>query len=295
MGTGRVLPAAKKPTGFCFTGRWLERRHLTQTGDRDDDSSRESADCGYLSGDSTPLLIAKDRRTGVVFAAAVSVKGGGAPLAARQLAKCIDGLGCSEATFKTAPENRRPREYDQCWLLWKKLHLLVVPPARVSWRGRCTMVLGGRWRLSGRKFGTPLAGFGERVWLREPPREKVNKFTQDASRPGGSGSASAHVATSWWTLTAGFAVSDPSPRISHRGQVDGTAKPVPPLSVWRGRGCWSSLQQVQITSPEEAVSEAKGFSFSHWTSVTALVVGRSPVVAVHSGTLKSAEFGRRES
>ena len=31
-------------------------------------------------------------------------------------------------------------------------------------------------RLKRRKFGTPLAGFGERVWLREPPLEKVNKF-----------------------------------------------------------------------------------------------------------------------
>ena len=31
-------------------------------------------------------------------------------------------------------------------------------------------------RLNGRKFGTPLAGFGERVWLRDPALERVNKF-----------------------------------------------------------------------------------------------------------------------
>ena len=31
-------------------------------------------------------------------------------------------------------------------------------------------------RLKGRKFGTPLAGFGERVWLRDPILERVNKF-----------------------------------------------------------------------------------------------------------------------
>ena len=31
-------------------------------------------------------------------------------------------------------------------------------------------------RLKGRRFGTPLAGFGQRVWLRELPLEKVNKF-----------------------------------------------------------------------------------------------------------------------
>ena len=31
-------------------------------------------------------------------------------------------------------------------------------------------------RLKGRKFGTPLAGFGERVWLGDPVLEKANKF-----------------------------------------------------------------------------------------------------------------------
>ena len=31
-------------------------------------------------------------------------------------------------------------------------------------------------RLKGRKFGTPLAGFGERVWLRDPVLERVSKF-----------------------------------------------------------------------------------------------------------------------
>ena len=30
-------------------------------------------------------------------------------------------------------------------------------------------------RLKGCKFGTPLAGFGERVWLRDPDLERVNK------------------------------------------------------------------------------------------------------------------------
>ena len=31
-------------------------------------------------------------------------------------------------------------------------------------------------RVKGRKFGAPLAGFGERVWLRDPVLERVNKF-----------------------------------------------------------------------------------------------------------------------
>ena len=81
----------------------LERRHLTQSGDRDDDRPRVFAD-GYFSGDSTPLLVAKDRRTGVMFAEAVSFKGGGDPHAARLLPKWIDGLACQEVTVRTDGE-----------------------------------------------------------------------------------------------------------------------------------------------------------------------------------------------
>ena len=73
VGTARVLAAPRTPTKaereehdvshvpgrpwcrFCVMGRALERRHLTQSGDRDDDRPRVFADYGYLSGDSTPL------------------------------------------------------------------------------------------------------------------------------------------------------------------------------------------------------------------------------------------------
>ena len=82
----------------------LERRHLTQSGYRDDDRPRVFADYGYLSGDSTPLRVAKVRRTGMTFAAAVSMKGVGDPHAARLLAKWIDGLGCQEVTVRTDGE-----------------------------------------------------------------------------------------------------------------------------------------------------------------------------------------------
>ena len=85
-------------------GRGLERRHLTQSADRDGDRPRVFADYGYLSGDSKPLLAAKYRRAGMTFAAAVSVKGGGDPHAARLLAKWIDGLGCQEVTVRTDGE-----------------------------------------------------------------------------------------------------------------------------------------------------------------------------------------------
>ena len=85
-------------------GRGLERRHLTQSGDRDGDRPRVFADYGYFSGGSTPLLVAKDRRTGMTFAAAVSMKGGGYPDAARLLAKRIDGFGCQEVAVRTDGE-----------------------------------------------------------------------------------------------------------------------------------------------------------------------------------------------
>ena len=89
---------------FCVMGRGLERRQLTRSGDRDDDRPRVFADHGYLIGDSTPLSVAKDRRTGMTFAAAVSMKGGGDPHAGRLLAKRIDGLGCQEVTVRTDEE-----------------------------------------------------------------------------------------------------------------------------------------------------------------------------------------------
>ena len=85
-------------------GRGLERRHLTQSGDRDDDRPRVFADFGYLSGDPTPLFIATDRRSGMTFAAAVSMKGGGDPHTARLLAKWIDGLESQEVTVTTDGE-----------------------------------------------------------------------------------------------------------------------------------------------------------------------------------------------
>ena len=99
VGTARVLAAQRTQTTadvpyrpwcrFCVMGRGLERLHLTQSGDRDDDRPRVFADCGYLSGDSTPLLVAKDRRTGMTFAAAVWMKGGDDLHAARLLAEWI--------------------------------------------------------------------------------------------------------------------------------------------------------------------------------------------------------------
>ena len=89
-----------------WVGDW-RGRHLTQSGDRDDDRPRVFADYGYLSVDSTPLLVAKDKRTGMTFAAAVSMKRGGDPHAARCTFDCENGSmdwGCQEVTVRTDGE-----------------------------------------------------------------------------------------------------------------------------------------------------------------------------------------------
>ena len=187
------------------------------------------ADYGYFSGDSTPLSVAKDRRIGMTFAAAVSMKGGGDPHAARLLAKWIDGLGCQEVTVRTDGEPgiceliRRVRELraeetivvdeispsgDSAGNGIAERAILTVGglvrttkavveenvlegrdagPCLTAWMVHhaaqviCACMVGADGltpfrRLKGRKFGTPLAGFGERVWLRYPVLERENKF-----------------------------------------------------------------------------------------------------------------------
>ena len=49
----------------------------------------------------TQQVVAKDRRTGMTFAAAASMKGDGDPHAARLLAKWTDGFGRQEVTVRT--------------------------------------------------------------------------------------------------------------------------------------------------------------------------------------------------
>ena len=124
VGTARVLAAPRTPAKAEREEHDVSHvpyRHLTQSGDRDDDRPRVFVDNGYLSGDSTPLLVAKDRRAGMTFAAAVSMKGGGDPHAARSLAKWIGGFGCQEVTVRTDGEPsiceliRRVRELRAEW------------------------------------------------------------------------------------------------------------------------------------------------------------------------------------
>ena len=175
---------------------------MAQTADRDDDRVRVSAGYGYLSGDSTPLLVAKERRTDMVVAAAVSMKGGCDPHAARLLTKWVDVLepgicglvrrvrelraegvttvdevspagdsaanGAAERAILTIGDLVMTTKA-ACWSCrWRASHGVDG----TSWRPGTKDALAPLRRLQGRKFGTPFAGFG----AREPPLEKVNKF-----------------------------------------------------------------------------------------------------------------------
>ena len=59
----------------CVAGRGLEHRHLGRKGGELDEQTYISIDYGYLAGDATPMLVVKDRLSGMVFAMAVERKG----------------------------------------------------------------------------------------------------------------------------------------------------------------------------------------------------------------------------
>ena len=74
----------------CVAGS-LERWHQRHPG-HDDQYPLVCIDYGYLSGDATAMLVAKDRRTGMVFALPVERKGAADPHAVEQLAAWVDVL-----------------------------------------------------------------------------------------------------------------------------------------------------------------------------------------------------------
>ena len=76
----------------CVAGRGMERQH-TRRIDHEDQFPHVSIDYGYLTGDATPLLVGKDRRSGMIFALAVERKGAADPQAVPRLAEWIDALG----------------------------------------------------------------------------------------------------------------------------------------------------------------------------------------------------------
>ena len=72
----------------CVAGRGLERRHQRHPG----------------RGDATPMLVAKDRRTGMVFALPVERKGAADPHAVEQLAAWVYMLGSSQMAIRSDGE-----------------------------------------------------------------------------------------------------------------------------------------------------------------------------------------------
>ena len=72
----------------CVAGKGLERRHQKHPG-HDDRYPLVSIDCGYLSGEATPMLVAKDRRTGMVLALPFVRKGAADPHAVEKLAEWV--------------------------------------------------------------------------------------------------------------------------------------------------------------------------------------------------------------
>ena len=61
-------------------------------------------DYGYLSGEARPLLVAKDRRSGMVFALPVQGKGAADPHAFEKLAEWVDVLGSAQVTVRSDGE-----------------------------------------------------------------------------------------------------------------------------------------------------------------------------------------------
>ena len=87
----------------CVAGRGLERRHQRHPG-HDDRCPLVCSDHGYLSGDATPMLVAKVRRTGMVLALPVERKGAADPHAVEQLAAWVDLLGSSQMAIRSDGE-----------------------------------------------------------------------------------------------------------------------------------------------------------------------------------------------
>ena len=87
----------------CVAERGLERRHQRHPA-HDDQYPLVCIDYGYLSGDATPMLVAKDRRTGMVFVLTVERKGAADPHAVEQLAAWVDMLGSSQVATRSDGE-----------------------------------------------------------------------------------------------------------------------------------------------------------------------------------------------
>ena len=89
---------------WCRTCRSEIGADIVWPGGHDDQYPLVCIDYGYLSGDATPMLVAKDRRTGMVFALSVERKGAADPHAVEQLAAWVDMLGSLQMAIRSDGE-----------------------------------------------------------------------------------------------------------------------------------------------------------------------------------------------
>ena len=75
----------------------VDSRSIQGTG-HDDPILIVCIDHGYPRKDATPMLVAKDRRTGMVFALSVEKKGAADPHAVEKLGEWVDALGSTQVT-----------------------------------------------------------------------------------------------------------------------------------------------------------------------------------------------------
>ena len=87
----------------CVAGTGLERRHQKHPG-HDDKNPLVCIDYVYLSGDATPIMVAKNRRAGMVFALPVEREGAADPQAVEKLAEWVDVLGWTQVTIRSDGE-----------------------------------------------------------------------------------------------------------------------------------------------------------------------------------------------
>ena len=111
----RGLAHPRKPSGdamWCLTCRsrtgadivWLAgvlNVDIQQHPGHDDQYPLVCIEYVHLSGDATPMLVAKDRRTGMVFALSVEKKGAADPHAVANMAEWVDVLGSTHVTIRS--------------------------------------------------------------------------------------------------------------------------------------------------------------------------------------------------
>ena len=146
----------------------IERRHLGRKGAELGKQPYISIDHGFFAGDATPMLVAKDRLSGMVFAMAVERKGAGHPQ--RQ-----GGAAEPNVVGWRGPSSSNPR--DQHLAGWRSMRQSINGQNESDWAQR-PQTTTAEMELTVRRLSS---SFG--------------MATGSSTRVGPSG-------TSWWKVTA---------------------------------------------------------------------------------------------